>query len=144
MNRAEIEVVIIRRCKGYMDRTGLNTTTTDGSNGDCNDSIASALPFVGLTPTDRTSVVDADLSSLSGVTLEAYLDVVELRMLESVWARLYQVDTTAGPRRESLGQLRKDLSERLKDLRNRIQRQWAPYLDIPIEAGVGAAKVRAI
>ena len=79
MNRAEVETSTIRRCKGYMDRTGLNTTVMDGSNGDCNEPMAAALVFVNIIPVDRSAVADADLTTLTGATLEAYVDLVELK-----------------------------------------------------------------
>lgn len=136
---------MIRRCKGYMQRAGLEVAVPYGANPDLNDPLTSALSLLGITPSSRRLLVDADLSTLTGNGVEAYLDVAEVCVLRSLWGQLYQVDTTVGPRSESLSHLRRDLQTRLKERTTEVQRQWGDYLVLPIDATSGGiAKIRAL
>jgi hypothetical protein len=143
--RADAEEVLVRRCRGYMQRAGVAVAEPYGVNPDLNDPLASALGLLGITPASRRLLADADLATLQGSRVEAYLDVAEVCLLRSLWGRLYQVDVAVGPRRESLSQLRRDLQERLKDRAAEVQRQWGDYLVRPLDTtSGGVAKLRAL
>jgi hypothetical protein len=144
LTRADAEEVLVRRCQGFMQRAGLSVVNV-GTNADLNDPMASALSLLGMSPANRGMVADADFATLSGLKLEAYLDTAEVCLLRSLWARLHLVDTSVGPRRESLSQLRGDLQERIKERAAEVQRQWGEYLVRPLEGTTGGvAKVRAV
>lgn len=105
LSRAQAESILIRRGGTLLTAASLDGTTVSGSNADLNDPLASALRQCGLTVANIASVADSDISALADTDIDKLLDLAELRVLESCLGNLDLVDVTAGPIKESLGQL---------------------------------------
>lgn len=81
ITRAQIESVLVSRCKKRMAFVGF-AITTNGNNTDLNDPICNALQIMGINPANIASVADSDLVT---VTEAAKLcDLAEVRLLENI------------------------------------------------------------
>lgn len=119
ITRANAEAVLVRRIGRKMTAAGLDGSTANGTNGDLNDPLATALLDMGLTVQDIANVADADLVAVDNIP--ELLDRAELRALESVIGNLDAVNISIGPRSESLGQL----SDQCEQAVNRLQAKIA-------------------
>ena len=85
---------------------------------------------IGLSPTQLRSVSDAELATITSV--DAFLDLAELRMLETVQTNLSDVTTQTGPVREDWNDLSKRIADLIKQKRASIAVQHRIYLDIDL------------
>lgn len=73
----------INRCRNAMTLAGLDVNTVATFNADLNDPLATALEELGLTPVDRTNVIDDDIAGLLVTQIPKFIDLLELRVLET-------------------------------------------------------------
>ncbi len=104
VTRANVENVLIHRAGALMTKASLDGTTVDGTNTDLADPIAWALRVSGYTSADITNPTTAEVAAAED-DIDEVVDYAELRTLENVLGNLDDVDTTVGPRSESLSQL---------------------------------------
>jgi hypothetical protein len=78
LTRAQAEAVTIARCKMPMVLAGLDVATSNGTNADLNDPIASALEYLGVYPSDRAAVADPDLAVFGQDEAARVLELVRL------------------------------------------------------------------
>ena len=122
ITRVNAETILIKRCGATLTAVGLDGTTIDGSNTDINDPLWDSLRRLGYTVTNISSVNDADIASVSTDDERAFLDVAELRLLESAYnAAIALVDVSVGPRRESLSQLAANIDKAVTRKREQVQ-----------------------
>jgi hypothetical protein len=109
LTRANADTILLRRVAGLMDKAGIDS---DGSAGTLTlgDGLAWALRMLGYTPASYTTVVDGDLDDVASSSIDALLDLAELRVLESISTMYASVTSKVGP-----------LEERLSDLAGSIQ-----------------------
>ncbi|MBK8467734.1 MAG: hypothetical protein IPL32_18120 [Chloracidobacterium sp.] len=81
LTRAQIESVLLSRCKRRMELVGFNIVAS-GNNTDLNDPISTALQLVGITPTNIACVVDGDLATITDHS--KLIDLAEIRLLENI------------------------------------------------------------
>ncbi len=106
MNRADAEAVLIRRCGAVLMAVGLDGTTVTGANADLNDPLWFSLQRLGYGIISISLVADADVEAVALDDQAPFLDIAELRTLDTALnAATGLVDITVGPRRESLSQL---------------------------------------
>ena len=84
VTRAQIELLIVRKCRAKLAYAKLDSTTTDGTNADLNGPIAAAVRSFGLPVSDPTAVADSDLAEVPAEGLPQLVDVGELETLEAV------------------------------------------------------------
>jgi hypothetical protein len=123
--RAHAEASIVGRLRGKMALVGF-ATTTDGSNADLDDPIAVTLRKMGKTASSPVS--DGDLSGLSDIEIDEFIDRAELRTLESIAGNIDLTDISVGPRRESLGQLATQVETAIARLQRSIQTEFGAGL----------------
>lgn len=133
LTRANIEVIIVKRCGPLLTAAGM-ATTVSGSNADLNDPIGYAVRKSGGTVTNFVSVGDADITTIGTADNDQLLDLAELRTLESILGNLDDVDIRVGPRDEKLSQLRTDTEKRLERLQKRIADEYG-IGGVTVEAG---------
>lgn len=116
------------RLTGYLDKA-IAVTGADNA-----PSIQSCMAWaarqIGLPPTQLRSVSDAELATIAMV--DAFLDLAELRMLETIQTNLSDVTTQTGPVREDWNDLSKRIAELIKQKRASIAVQHRIYLDIDL------------
>lgn len=135
MNRANVESVLVKRCAAALEMVGMDYTTISGTNADLNDPIWAALKRLGYTVAS-TTVIDADISQIDPGDESALLDVSELRTLETVYnAAVALVDTSIGPRRESLSQFGARLEKLIEAKREQIKQDYGSLYGVGLEAG---------
>jgi hypothetical protein len=123
--RAKYEAVLIRRLGASLTAASLDGTTVNGTNADLNDPLGYATRKLGGTVSDVSSVVDADLSTISSdFGVDALLDVAELRTLENILGNYTLVDISAGPERESLSQVATATEKRAERLSKKIEKEY--------------------
>lgn len=81
LTRAQVEAVLVSRCKKRMEFVGFAITFT-GENADLNDPIFNALQAMGITPANIASVADSDLVTVTDIT--KLCDLAEVRLLENI------------------------------------------------------------
>jgi len=135
ITRANAEALLIKRCGDLLTVASLDGTTVAGANADLNDPIGFALRQVGLTVTTPTAVADADLAGLPDADLDEFLDLAELRTLETVHSHLLDlVDTAAGQRHDEYSQLANGLALKIDRLGLRL-RQVYGWTAATVESG---------
>jgi len=128
--RAEAEQETVSRLSGFMSAVGMAVTYA-GSNSDLNSPIGWAVRTAGGTVGDISNVTDADVATVSSAKLDDFLDLVELRTIESCMGRNVLVDISASAHRQSLGQIGDRMASRAEALR----RSLGKYLAGNITAG---------
>lgn len=84
LTRYYVEKVTVGRCKGLLTQAKLSTALDpDTPNEDLSDPLATALEELGVLPADRSNVTDTDLLAISPSLQARFLDLVELRALET-------------------------------------------------------------
>lgn len=95
--QAECEIAILRRNKRFMEVAGMDIKTNDGTNDNLQEPFTSALRWLDL----------ADVSAFTDADQEAqFLDVMELFLLQDLFAWYDDVDIKAGDRFVAFNQLR--------------------------------------
>lgn len=122
ITREQIEKILVGRVKKRMAFVEMDSTTTNGTNADLNDPIATALIQMGVTPANISAITDSDLASVTDVIQIA--DLAELRLLENIVGNLDVVDLAVGPRRESLNQMTENCEKAIARLTKKIQHQY--------------------
>ena len=103
LTRAEVESILVRRCRGWMTVASLAITYA-GVNADLNDPISSGLLASGYSVTNYAVVSTTDLAQVTNDYLPLFLDHCELRLLNNIASNIDVVDVTLGPDQEKLGQ----------------------------------------
>lgn len=81
ITRANVEMILVSRCKKRMEFVGFSVVT-NGSNADLNDPIFSALQLMGITPANIANVADSDLTTVTDFV--KLCDLAEVRLLENI------------------------------------------------------------
>lgn len=106
-SRADTEVIMISRCKQFMNLAGMDIVTVDGTNPDLTDPYQTACRWLGISAvTDITEAAKED----------EFLVVMELRLLQNMSAHYDDVDIRAGERFVAFNQLAVRMRQRYKDL----------------------------
>lgn len=134
ITRANAESILVRRCCNFMAAAGMDVTTT-GTNADMNDPLGYAMRQCSIPVSDISNISDDDVSGVSDILLDQFLDIAELRLLENIAGNLDLVDITTGPIKKSLGQLSSKLDEKITRMNNKIQRTYGIGLGT-LSAGV--------
>lgn len=131
ITRFYVEDTTIRRCRGIMALAKLTVTAISGTpNPDMSDPIATALEELGVPPLDRSNVVDADIAILSPAIQARFLDLVEVRTLETSLQQILSFPQTI-----AWSDYRKTNGMSATDLQNFIAAKWQRYLDRWAHAG---------
>ncbi len=124
ITRTQVERILVKRCGLLLIAAGLDGVTINGTNGDLNDPIGTALRASGLSVADIAFVSDSDLASVTDDLIDQVLDIAEHRTLLNIEGNLDQVDITIGPRSESLNQLATRVKAKIEMLEARISRLY--------------------
>ncbi|KKL53891.1 hypothetical protein LCGC14_2270870 [marine sediment metagenome] len=95
--QAECEVAMIRRNKKFMEVAGMDSITVDGSNDNLAEPYLSSLRWLNLA--DVSAFVDADQEA-------EFLDIMEIFLLQDLFAWYDDVDIKAGDRYIAFNNLR--------------------------------------
>jgi hypothetical protein len=107
LTRQQVEKILINRAGRRMTFVGMDGATTDGTNADLSDPIATALFAMGVSIADFSMPADGDLVNVADYA--QLLDRAELRLLENVLGNMNMVTITVGSRSESLSQFSQEL-----------------------------------
>lgn len=136
MNRANAEYMLIQRIGQVLAAVGRDGTTVNGTNADLNEPIWYALQQLGYGVVDLTLVTDADVLAVATEDFAPFLDLAELRVLESALASsVILVDISIGPRRESLSQLSDRLQKTIDARRKEISSKYGDLFGSGLEGG---------
>lgn len=95
--QAQCETAMIRRNKKFMDVSGMDIVTDDGSNDNLIEPYESALRWLNLA--DVSALIDADQEA-------EFLDIMEMYLLSDLFGWYDDVDIKAGDRIVAFNQLR--------------------------------------
>ena len=95
--QAHCETAMIRRNKKFMEVSGMDVVTDDGANDNLIEPYESALRWLNLT--DVSAFIDADQEA-------EFLDIMEMFLLQDLFAWYDDVDIKAGDRFIAFNQLR--------------------------------------
>lgn len=122
VTRAITEQVTVSRCAPTMKRAGMDSTTVNGTNADLNDPIATALEGLGLFAANRAQVGDGDLAQMLMASQPKFLDLVEIRTLETCLGRI--ATYASGQAWEDYKEDRRTM---IKDLTALVEWKWTQY-----------------
>lgn len=106
-SRADTEVIMISRCKQFMNLAGMDIVTVDGTNPDLTDPYHSACRWLGISA----------VTDISEAAKEAeFLTIMELRLLQNTMSHYDDVDIRAGERYVAFNQLAVRMRQRYTDL----------------------------
>src|SRR5512139_1577622 len=121
LTRANVESILLRRCGTTLEKAGLNYQTEAGDNEDLNDPIGYAVRLCGGTVSSAAEVTDTDVATVATEDTDAFLDVAEYRLLETVYNTVLDlVDTTSGPQRQNLSQWAAAIAAKVQRLEAKI------------------------
>jgi hypothetical protein len=123
LTRAAVETILIARCGTLLTAAGLAYALPSPIDA-LNDPIGYALRQLGHSVANVTAVTDTDVSAIADTEYDALFDLSEARLLQNILGNFDGVDTTVGPRREVLSQLRDGIEMRLDKLQARIERDY--------------------
>ena len=109
--RAQAEAELVSRCGRRMALVGL-AITTDGSNAALDGPLREGLFAVEIPPAGWT-VADADLAGLDAASIPFFLDVAELRILETVLANWDEPDQKQNADAQDWGKLAADMESQI-------------------------------
>jgi predicted AlkP superfamily pyrophosphatase or phosphodiesterase len=113
-----------------MTAAGL-AVTSDGANADLNEPIAWSLRLLSISVSDPTDVSDSEVGSVAASDFNKLVDYAELRLLQTVFNNLDDVDLTSGPMAEDYS----DLAERLETRIARLEARLRELYGQPQNAG---------
>lgn len=129
---AQAEAKLAARCQKYLEIAGLSAAGP-GPVAILADPIAEALAACGVDPADPSAPADADLRRLPDRLWFKFLDVAELRLLESCAGPLSSVTAQQwGDYRESMSVA--PLADALKAKREAVRAKWG-FGTSPLSAG---------
>jgi hypothetical protein len=137
---AQAEAILIRRRGPAMvacdlDGTGSSTWSPAADTSPrayLADPLAKAFRTLGFQAADPLAPVDADLATLVFTEIDPFLDVAELRLLETCIGNYPDVDyTEGGSAGRKLQQLREDLQKQLDWKRKQVLADY-PRLSLPL------------
>lgn len=131
MTLAEVTAVIEGRCAAIL-------ATARAASGNPNipnltHCVGWATRMVGGATASVTTVTDGEVGAITGLRIDALLDLAELRTLESVLTNLNTVDLTTGPVTEDFSDLPDRLAKMIPEKRKAIGTMWRRYLALPFE-----------
>ncbi len=121
VTRAQIETVLVSRCKKRMEFVGFNVAA-NGNNADLNDPICSALQLIGVNPVDISNIADSDLSTVTDTS--KLCDLAEVRLLENILGNSDKVTLQAASGTEHFGQANDALEKIIARKQADIQRKY--------------------
>jgi hypothetical protein len=133
---AALEAELLVELGPYLTVTGLDGSTSDGSNLALRGAIRRAVRHLGKTTADPIAVTDSDLESVSGWDVEKLIDVAKLRAFEVCWGNWPKVDFSAGGNSQSLSQLADRLKDWIEFLTERVEKPYGP--DVSVIPGASA------
>ena len=138
LTRVTLDTILIARTGSLLTTVDKDGTTADGTNQDLVDPIRSALRLLGYTVASVASVADSDLASVSLDDEEALIDLAELKILDTIVypGATILVDISVGPRRESLSQFSKHISEMIERKTAAINDSYGAITGDALSAGV--------
>jgi hypothetical protein len=117
---AALEAEIITRIGGKWGQAQLSVLT-NGSNPDLKSPIRRGLRYVGLTPADPITPVDADLAAVPATSAEVYMDAATLEALYVCQGRFQQgFDQKVQDQQQWLHQIMTDLAAMIADYQSRV------------------------
>lgn len=142
IRRSEVEQIVARRIGPFLAEAGMSVG--DGVNGWLTDPTRWAMGMLGYATATLTAVTDDDLTFVSPGAVDALLDLVELRALETVQGNLLLVDVQAGPVRESLSQIAGQLAAMVLDKRRQVAAMHRDLLRRPLAESMREATLRSL
>lgn len=121
LTRAQIETVLVSRCKKRMEFVGFNIAV-NGNNADLNDPIFSALQMIGVNPADISNVADSDLTTVTDIS--KLCDLAEVRLLENILGNSDKVTLQAASGTEHFSQANDALEKIIARKQADIQKKY--------------------
>lgn len=98
--------------------------TSNGSNTDLNDPIATALLEMGFEVDDLSNITDDDIRQVESDQYNEFFDRAERRTLETIAGNLDMVNLIVGSRHEEFNQLSEQVFKAIDLLTRKISRRY--------------------
>ncbi len=135
LTRANIEVLLIKRCSKVMAFIGLDGTTENGANADLNDPIGVGIRQCSGTVDNFVLVDDEDVGTVNSSDYDKMIDIAEYRLLSSMISNFDKYGLKVGPRSGYQSQVREGIEKRINDLREELEKAYG-YMAPSPEVGV--------
>lgn len=132
LTRVTVEKILVKRCGQFMTAAALATTIA-GSNDDCSDPMAWAMRQLGYSPTAVDSVTDGDLVQVASSRTDAFLDLAELRLLETIRGNLTSVNARVGPLAEDKSALLNQITALVEKKSSEVSARHGNLLTTPLD-----------
>lgn len=124
----EINLVLVQRTGKYLTAAGLA-----GGASELVDPVRWALSMLGNEPGSLVEITNDDLVAVTGLYVDALLDLAELRLLETVLGNMTAVTVKAGPVTQNLSDLGKQLLTVIAAKRAAIAKRYGSLLVLPLD-----------
>lgn len=121
LTRAKVERTLVRRCGRLLSFANLDGKTDTGTNADLSDPIATALRDIGIDPFDPVEPSTSDIASVASDDHARFLDIAELRCLESILNNIDEVSEKQGTDQQEWNQWLANLQKRVDAKRKALQ-----------------------
>ncbi len=135
ITRVQVETVLVRRLEAWLVAADMAITFA-GANNDLNDGISNALLQLEIVPANISSIADGDLTSVATTDYNKFLDLAELRTLESVLENYAKVDVEAGAVKAQLDDFGQRIERTIQRKREQIARRYGLEGLASLEVGV--------
>jgi hypothetical protein len=121
LTRAQIESVLVSRCKKRMEFVEF-AITTNGSNTDLNDPICTALQIMGINPANIAIITDSDLVTVTDAA--KLCDLAEVRLLENILGNSDKVTLQAASGTEHFSNFNDALEKMIARKQAEVQKKY--------------------
>jgi hypothetical protein len=140
---ADVTAVVTDRCGAYLQQAQIETGETGAPS--VNQAVAWALRALGYPVASLRMATDAEVLAVGAAQVDALLDLVELRTLESVQTNLTAVKVSAGPVEEDYNHLADRLAKIVNEKRANCAARHGQWLTVPLTGNAPKrASLRAV
>ena len=130
---SQTETLLGQRVGKLLAAVGLNETSSDMA-----DAITYALRELGYSVTNHAMPSNDDLASVTDANVTEFLDIAELRQLETLLNEVsVKVTVAVGPRREELSHVSDILAKIIEQKRKQLQAEYGRGLSTLEGATIG-------
>jgi len=141
ITRQDADTILTRRIGAYLEQA--NMTANGSVNPYLTDPLRWALYMLGVASASYTAVTDTDLQNVAAASVDALLDLAELRSLEAVLTNFTNVTTRVGQVSEDRSDLGDRIRTAIEDKRKRVAAIYDGLLAHPLD-GSASSGVRIV
>ena len=124
LTRADAEISIISRLRGWMAQVGMDVTTVNGTNLDLADPLSATLRAINLSTADPITPVDSDFAQVPDGRIDEVLAIAQLFTMRSILGRFSSVDEWAGTDKQHWSDFGRRIQTGIDDLQDDLKNRF--------------------